>query len=86
MQELERQRGAGAADEVSSSGSIYRKLIKRNLERFSTTFAEDGAELETANPPLSARRRLALLFRRSQKALLNRELSLSAQRGAHKSG
>ena len=61
---------------AAAGNALYRTLLRQTLDSYYTSIAEDGTELEMtgegAPPP---RRRLALLFRRTQKSLLNRELA-----------
>lgn len=76
------ERGAGSSAGGGDDGALapleagaraYRQLLQRQLERFSTSAADDLAEMEAAG--VAPRKRLALQFRRAQRGLLNRAIA-----------
>ena len=76
--------GAGGEqeEEVSGGGSLYREILQRTRDSYSTSPIEDENELKATGEEAPApRRRLAIQFRRIQKQLLNRALAATVAGG-----
>ena len=67
---------------VSGGGSLYREILQRTRDSYSTSPIEDENELKATGEEAPApRRRLAIQFRRIQKQLLNRALAATVAGG-----
>ena len=72
---------AAAEDDAERGTRLYLSVIRRQLASFSTSAAEDLDALtaEEAKERPCARTVMALQLRRSQKAILNREVAATVQ-------
>ena len=82
IDEAESAGAGGEEQEESSGGSLYREILQRTRDSYSTSPIEDENELKaTGEEAPSPRRRLAIQFRRIQKQLLNRALAATVAGG-----